>query len=127
MVALFEIFESNSPFLSEFHRKTSNIWPVKSSSNKLNHVFWSQKHIFDDFLRFGMNSNMLKYITSQLKYFLTGRVHLKKFRGKIIIFNYYLIPSRVVWIWYGLYNSSIKLRVTWQHGQYALEHIRNSN
>ena len=31
IVALFEIFESNSPFLPEFHRKTSNFWPVQSS------------------------------------------------------------------------------------------------
>ena len=48
IVALFEIFESNSPFLPEFHRKTSNFWPALFL-NKLNHVFWSQKHIFDDF------------------------------------------------------------------------------
>ena len=104
-------------FCSKFTEKRA-IFDQCSLLKQTKSCFLESETHFWWFLRFGMNTKMLKHIILHLKYFInTYRAKKLNFDEKSLRFNYYLIPCRVVWIWYGLYNSSIKLRVTWQHGQ----------
>ena len=115
----FAIFVRNSPKSEQFLTSAAFL-------NKLNHVFWSQKHIFDDFCVLVWTPRCLSKLF-YLKYF----INTYRAKNWILMKNHY----DLIIIWYHAESSESDMDYIthlssseWHDStDNALEHIRNSN